>query len=67
MNAYEEYDAPEGVEVSKRQPAYCPYCGHDGAFDGHGPYGSGYKSRCGECGLAFVTFAPDTAGVGEHE
>ena len=57
--AYGEYDAPEGVEVPARQPAHCPYCGHDGAFDGQGSYLQGYLHHCPDCGLQFATFLPE--------
>lgn len=58
-NAFGEYDAPEGVDVSHRQPAYCPYCGHNGAFDGQGDYHKGYLHHCANCGLQFATFLPE--------
>jgi hypothetical protein len=60
VTAFGEYETPSGVEVSDRQPANCPYCGYDGGFDGLGPFHGGYKSHCPDCGLAFVTFVPDT-------
>ena len=62
MTAYGEYEAPPGVEVPDRQPAFCPYCGHDGAFNGQGPFHGGYRSRCTACGLSFVTFVPGFTG-----
>lgn len=57
---YGEYEAPEGVDVPARQPAHCPYCGHDGAFDGLGrtPDG-GYRHHCPDCGLEFATYLPE--------
>jgi hypothetical protein len=58
-NAFGRYDAPDGVDVPMRQPAGCPYCGHDGAFDGQGSYGDGYLHYCPTCGLQFVTFLPE--------
>jgi len=51
-NPWEEHD-----HVSDRQPAFCPYCGHDGAFDGHGRVpGDGPWSviRCADCGFRFA-------------
>lgn len=56
---YGEYDTPEGVAVPARQPAQCPYCGSDSAFDGQGRYGDGYLHHCGACGLQFATFLPE--------
>jgi len=56
---YGEYDTPENVEVPARQPAHCPYCGHEGAFDGQGRYGDGYLHHCGDCDLQFATFLPE--------
>ena len=46
--------------VPNRQPAYCPYCGHDGAFDGLGPVADErYRHRCSDCGYTFITELPD--------
>jgi transposase-like protein len=59
MTTYGEYETPEGVEVAARQPANCPYCGRSPAFDGLGQCGDGYRHRCPDCGLHFVTFVPD--------
>lgn len=57
MNPFEDIDG-----VDDRQPAYCPYCGQDGAFDAQGPVGeNGYQHHCPECGLQFVTFDPEEA------
>jgi transposase-like protein len=44
--------------IANRQPAFCPYCGHDNAFDGLGSYGEGYRHHCPSCDLTFVTFLP---------
>lgn len=46
--------------VSDRQPAYCPYCGQTGSFDGQGFVGtnhpeSRYRHHCPECGYEFIT------------
>jgi len=50
------------TDVSDRQPQYCPYCGYNGAFDGHGhrTVGGriGYIVRCPECGHDFMTLDP---------
>jgi len=56
--------------VPTRQPAFCPYCGQSGSFDGQGqPREDWYLHHCGECGYRFVTCLPpgDSAagGVGE--
>jgi len=45
--------------VADRQPAYCPYCGHEGAFDGQGAYGDTYLHHCGECDQQFATVEPE--------
>lgn len=45
--------------VSDRQPAYCPYCGQNGSFDGQGKLGKGYRHHCPDCGQVFVTYPPD--------
>jgi len=52
-NPWEDVDG-----ISDRQPAYCPYCGHNGAFDGLGEYTDGYKHHCAECGQEFLTVLP---------
>ena len=52
-NPWEDVDG-----ISDRQPAYCPYCGYNGAFDGLGKHTDGYKHFCGECGQEFLTVLP---------
>lgn len=52
------YEPPEGVEVPARQPAYCPYCGSEKAFDGLGSEGHGARHGCPQCGLVFETYLP---------
>lgn len=49
--------------VPTRQPAFCPYCGQDGAFDGLGSRSTGsgetqYRNHCPECGYEFITIHP---------
>lgn len=50
--------------VSSRQPAFCPYCGYEGAFDGlsfapfNTPTAGGeekYRHHCPDCGYEFIT------------
>lgn len=68
-DSYEtDIDGPEpwaqDPNVPTRQPAFCPYCGHDGAFDGTAPPvsnpfgGKEYRHRCPDCGYAFKTIEP---------
>ena len=52
-NPWEDVDG-----ISDRQPAYCPYCGYNGAFEGLGEYTDGYKHHCTECGQEFLTVLP---------
>jgi tRNA(Ile2) C34 agmatinyltransferase TiaS len=59
MTVYGDYETPDNTEVSDRQPAFCPYCGQNGSFDGQGGYSKGYLHRCGDCGLQFATFLPE--------
>jgi len=56
---------PDESEVKERRPAFCPFCGHDGAFDGQGIFTDtvtvrrrgtettikrkNYRHRCSEC------------------
>lgn len=45
--------------VPARQPAFCPYCGQDGAFDGQGALKQDwYRHGCGNCGHSFATMLP---------
>lgn len=45
--------------IPTRQPAFCPYCGSQGAKDGLGSQGeNGYRHHCPDCGHEFATFLP---------
>jgi TPP-dependent indolepyruvate ferredoxin oxidoreductase alpha subunit len=45
--------------VPTRQPAFCPYCGHSGAFDGQGGLAQDwYRHGCTNCGHSFATMLP---------
>lgn len=45
--------------VPTRQPAFCPYCGHSGAFDGQGGMNQDwYRHGCTNCGHSFATMLP---------
>jgi hypothetical protein len=72
---------PDPEIAADEQPAYCPFCGHDGAFDAQAKdysvaklnrLGSNttwhqewYHSRCPECGGHFKTL--EEAWMGESE
>lgn len=69
-------DGPEpwasDPNVATRQPAFCPYCGHDGAFDAVGATTGGwndkerhYRHHCPECQYEFVTITPPPDGESE--
>jgi len=46
-------------DVPTRQPAFCPYCGHSGAFDGQGGMRQDwYRHGCTNCGHSFATMLP---------
>jgi len=62
-------DGPEpwagDPNVKTRQPAFCPYCGYSGAFDGQWLVQEGwYRHGCGNCGYSFATQLPSE--VADH-
>lgn len=52
--------------VADRQPAHCPYCDSEGAFDSVSvrqnqttSNETHYRHHCPECGYEFITINPD--------